>query len=459
MNASEIERELEELETRIERLRALYEQYFMGLEKLEPLIARKDVDRRIWILRRVQVRNTGLRFKFQMLIQRYNTFQQYWVRVTREIENGTYRRDVVRAAKRFGAKDAMTILGRKRAQKYAELAAIQEAQAERKRKRETDFEELSDEDLLVEEDEYGELLSGDELLEDDEENFGPLGDDEVQGLLQSLSAEDEQVSDETTAPAPLFGRHSGFSPKDKLWIPPPPPVPSAVLSPSLSGPVRPFAARPPAPLDDDEDPMEATIEFRKPFPPPRPSDPEAAKRRLRELAAEMKSQTGMTLKEAGEKAGPLELDLDFDAPRATATRRSTKPPPKRASTTKMPAVKAGGAPASGRAGAPSTRRTTRTMRAVRPPSSPAPASERPKSRPPAARKKQELGDQRLQQIYNKYIETRRDTNEPVAGMTYEKVAESLKSQADKLRAMHPDKSVDYEVVVKNGKTLLKPILR
>ncbi len=99
------------------------------------------------------------------------------------------------------------------------------------------------------------------------------------------------------------------------------------------------------------------------------------------------------------------------------------------------------------------------MRAVRPPSSPAPASERPKSRPPAARKKQELGDQRLQQIYNKYIETRRDTNEPVAGMTYEKVAESLKSQADKLRAMHPDKSVDYEVVVKNGKTLLKPILR
>ena len=36
METPEIERELEELETRIERLRALYEQHFMGLEKLEP---------------------------------------------------------------------------------------------------------------------------------------------------------------------------------------------------------------------------------------------------------------------------------------------------------------------------------------------------------------------------------------------------------------------------------------
>src|SRR5829696_6048895 len=104
MDSAEIERELEELESRVDRLRALYEQYFMGLEKLEPQIPRKDVERRIWVLRREQIRNTGLRFKFQMLIQRYNTFQQYWGRVTREIENGTYRRDVLRAANRFGGK-------------------------------------------------------------------------------------------------------------------------------------------------------------------------------------------------------------------------------------------------------------------------------------------------------------------------------------------------------------------
>src|SRR5262245_3350609 len=131
MDAAEIEKELEELEARIERLRALYEQYFLGLEKLEPLISRKDVDRRIWTLRREQIRNTGLRFKFQMLVQRFNTFQQYWQRVTREIDNGTYRRDVIRAAQRIGERAALTIVGRKRAERYGRLI---DAQMNRRRR-------------------------------------------------------------------------------------------------------------------------------------------------------------------------------------------------------------------------------------------------------------------------------------------------------------------------------------
>ena len=111
MDGSEIEKALEDLETRIERLRALYEQYFMGIEKLEPQIPRKEVERRITIFRKEQIRNTAQRFKFQTLIQRYNTMQQYWGRVVREIENGTFRRDVLKAAARFGEKDIQKLLG------------------------------------------------------------------------------------------------------------------------------------------------------------------------------------------------------------------------------------------------------------------------------------------------------------------------------------------------------------
>lgn len=59
MEFSEVDRALEELESRIERLKALYEQYFMGIEKLEPLVPRKDVDRRITILCRESIRNTA----------------------------------------------------------------------------------------------------------------------------------------------------------------------------------------------------------------------------------------------------------------------------------------------------------------------------------------------------------------------------------------------------------------
>ncbi len=97
MEPLELDLAIEELETRVERLRALYEQYFMGFEKIPPAVVHKDVERRIYTLRREQIRNTAKRFKLQTTIQRYNTFQQYWQRIMREIENGTYKRHVLRA--------------------------------------------------------------------------------------------------------------------------------------------------------------------------------------------------------------------------------------------------------------------------------------------------------------------------------------------------------------------------
>jgi hypothetical protein len=99
---AEIERLVGELEIGLDRLRSLYDQYFMGIERIEPAVPRKDVDRRIYVLRREQIRNTALRFRFQMLLQRYNTFQSHWQRICREIESGTYKRHVARAQQRFG---------------------------------------------------------------------------------------------------------------------------------------------------------------------------------------------------------------------------------------------------------------------------------------------------------------------------------------------------------------------
>src|SRR5215813_2732891 len=75
----------------------------MGIEKIEPTVPRKDVDRRFWILRRTQIRNTARRFRLQTLTQRYNTFQQHWTRICREIENGTYVRHLLKAQKNLGA--------------------------------------------------------------------------------------------------------------------------------------------------------------------------------------------------------------------------------------------------------------------------------------------------------------------------------------------------------------------
>ena len=102
----ELEIALSELEERVDRLRASYEQYFMGYEKIEPGVQRKDVDRRFTALRKQQIRNTALRFRFNVITQKFNTYSMYWTRICRQIEEGTYKRHVAKAAKRFGGPNA-----------------------------------------------------------------------------------------------------------------------------------------------------------------------------------------------------------------------------------------------------------------------------------------------------------------------------------------------------------------
>jgi hypothetical protein len=100
MSPSEYEQLLHDAEVKLSRLKALYEQFFQGLEKLEPTVPRKDLDRAFDLLRKQQPRNTALRFRTQMLLAKYGTYQTYWQRVARQIEEGTFRRDVVRAQQR-----------------------------------------------------------------------------------------------------------------------------------------------------------------------------------------------------------------------------------------------------------------------------------------------------------------------------------------------------------------------
>lgn len=112
MTPEEFDNEIAQLEVNLDRLRALYEQYFIGIERIEPTVARKTVDRQFWTLKRVVVRNTARRFRFQTLVQRYNTLQQHWMKVCRQIENGTYTRHVQRAKRRN--EEALTIATKRR---------------------------------------------------------------------------------------------------------------------------------------------------------------------------------------------------------------------------------------------------------------------------------------------------------------------------------------------------------
>ena len=90
---------------------------------------------------------------------------------------------------------------------------------------------------------------------------------------------------------------------------------------------------------------------------------------------------------------------------------------------------------------------------------PRPAAQKPRPQPSAASHEESLSDARVRQIYVQYVEAKRAAKESTAGVTYEALAKQLRQQAEKLKATHPQKSVDYNVVMKDGKPTLKPILR
>ncbi|MFH0900485.1 MAG: MXAN_5187 C-terminal domain-containing protein, partial [Pseudomonadota bacterium] len=94
-----IEELIEDLEHKVERLRTLYEQYFMGIAKVEPQTARKEVVRKMTELAQLNIRNTALRYRFNSLNQKWGVYLTYWNRTLRAIENGTYVRSIAKAGR------------------------------------------------------------------------------------------------------------------------------------------------------------------------------------------------------------------------------------------------------------------------------------------------------------------------------------------------------------------------
>jgi len=384
LNVEELAQLIEELETRVERLRSVYEQYFMGIERLEPLIMRKDVDRRLWVLRREQIRNTGMRFKLQTTIQRYNTYQQYWARIVREMENGTYQRDLGRAAARFG-QESVTAFGKRR-QKMFQKGMAKKAERDAARKATTGSSPPSpDSDQGP--------PSGDsfDVAFDDSEIFT----EEEKPTTKAAALELDMHFDSAPEPARPLARaplatpsrgspdnmvppRDARTPRHGSFPPPPMPAPPAASAPAKPAAPPPPAARAPAPL-----PNRPTSGGLPPMQPP-----------------------------------------------------PARPPPRAPAAAALP-------------GAPAERS---------PPA--APAAKSPAAAPAAtsAAADGELSPTRLRQIYGQYVDAKRKVNESTAAITYDKIAANLRETAKQLKTKH-GRNVDFEVVMKNGKPVLKPIVK
>jgi len=463
---AELEVALEELESRLERLRALYEQYFMGIERIEPAIPRKDIDRRIYVLRREKIRNTAKRFKLQTIISRYNTFQQYWQRICREIENGTYKRHVIRA-ERIAPGQILTIAARKRLGRAA-LEAMNETDA----------------------------APSDSVAPPSARPSSPPSAPPSGPRLPSLRP---------PAPAP-----QRLAPPPK---PVPPPKPGARPAPPATAqaaapPATAQAAAPPAtqapggappvpPLRaPTANPAAATTSPVRPPPPPRAPAPVAA---VTAAAAPTPPPPARTPAPARPAFESLDLDMDFlgdwdpnksSGKRPGPARPFGKPlsqpmntPPTPGAVNKAqrsaPTHAAPAAPATPRApSAPPLKPVTiapRPAAATKPLSAhpaPPPAAARPlapiipgTTRPkPAAAKPAPTAaappavDDRVRELHARLIEAKRQTQDNAA-VSMEGLAKSMKATEAKLREQHKNRKIDFDVVIKDGKAVLKPIVR
>lgn len=405
MDLQEIAHEVEELEPRLERLKALYEQYFMGLEKLEPQTLRRDIDRKFWQLRKMRIQNTALRFRLQMLIQRYNTYQQYWARIMREMERGTYRRDILRAAERVGQKEALTIVGRRRAQIFKRLADEQTRRKERAQAATA----LADEQAAA----LAEAAAG----------TGSAASFEDPPTAEWIPQRGEALDDETDAPtlppptgpeAAAIGRtRATAEDEDEIPTMPPPSAEAAVLAAAGAA-----AALRPAGLPTASDAIPPSERFTDPLPPA-----------------------------AG---GPLVPS----APPPSSVRpplSSPLPPPSMPPSSRRP-------PASGRPPGesplpPPSSSAAPAGRKARPSLSPRP-DPRP-ARPAAAG----AGDDSMRQLYDDYVAAKRRGNEPTGGLTFDKLERSLREQTERLRQKHGNKHIEFEVVTIGGRALIRPVIK
>jgi hypothetical protein len=70
-----------------------YEQYFLGLEKREPLLLLDEVERASRQYQGYQIVNTMQKFRYNAAIAKLSSYKQYWNRINRLIEDGKYSRD------------------------------------------------------------------------------------------------------------------------------------------------------------------------------------------------------------------------------------------------------------------------------------------------------------------------------------------------------------------------------
>ena len=89
-----------------------------------------------------------------------------------------------------------------------------------------------------------------------------------------------------------------------------------------------------------------------------------------------------------------------------------------------------------------------------PAAAPAPAAPKPAA---AAAGGAGVDDARLRDLHTRLQQAKQQTKE--ANVSYEGLAKSIRAAEAKLREQHKNRKIDFDVVIKDGKAVVKPIVR
>lgn len=90
------------LESRLSELITRYDQFFIGIEKREPIKLLADVDQLVRRYANSPINNTMYKHRYVNLVARLSSYRQLWNKTVREIEEGRYSRDRFRAKLKEG---------------------------------------------------------------------------------------------------------------------------------------------------------------------------------------------------------------------------------------------------------------------------------------------------------------------------------------------------------------------
>ncbi len=447
VTSEQIEELLDLAATNLDRLKTLYEQYFLGIQKQAPAFLHTDIERKLRDLTQLSIRNTGLRYRLATLQQKFGSYNSYWRRTLRQIENGTYFRNlskVGRQAARTGDDIPDEILAAMPKRMRDQVLRDREQALAIAQRRGADV--AADVDVDLSDDSPVEIHAP-VPPRDVRDVRGAIRLDDADGEidLEKFFAEIE----EAPAPPPPVTRAPS--------APPAPPAP--VKRPTVPPPARPSGGIPAIAKPGVPTPARMPSQATKPVPIAPGAAAARAPLQVEQLAGPfLKAPTAPTkVPNVPVVAPPRPATAPprpATAPPVAAPRAPSAPPvaaPRAASAPIVTATPKPAPPVHARAQSPApTAGPTPIQTATPRPVAPRAATQPGQSRPPPG-----MTDADVNALYTKYVKAKEMLGENVGPGGYGKLLKTINAQAPRIMEQYKAKGVDFSVVVKDNQVIIK----